>query len=78
VITGGFTLNNLVFSTNSSIRNVADMIISFKGLLRLLRNGTILDSKPIKMSVYTLRSCASSNIITEYFVSRKSYKQVKS
>lgn len=69
---GGFILNNLLFSTNSSTRNVADIITSFKEFFLLFRSGTIRDNSPIKISVYTLRSCASSKIIMEYFVSKKS------
>lgn len=40
----------------------------------LCLRGTILDSRPISMSVYTLRSWASSITITLYFVNKKSCK----
>lgn len=51
LITGGVILNNRLFSVKSDIRSVADIIISFKGLFLLLRNGTIRDKNPISMSV---------------------------
>lgn len=77
LMTGGGILNNRLFSVKSDIRRVADIIINFNGLFFLFLKGTIRDKKPIRMSVYTLLSWASSNIITEYFVNRKSWKQKK-
>lgn len=71
-MTGGGYLNNLLFSVKSSIRKVADMIIKRRGSFLLQRNGTILDSSPINISVKTLLSCASSTMITEYFDKVKS------
>lgn len=50
-ITGGGDLNNLVFSVNSLKRNVADMMINFRGFPFLRLNGVILDNKPIRISV---------------------------
>lgn len=71
-ITGGGSLNSLVFSVKSSILSVADMIISLNGFPRFLLKGTIRDKRPSRMSVYTLRSWASSMMTTEYLLRRKS------
>lgn len=75
-IRGGGILNSLVFSVKSSTLRVADIIINLRRSFRFFLNGTILDNRPIKISVYIFRSWASSNRITEYFDSVKSYKQI--
>lgn len=74
LITGGVVLKRRGFSVKSSSLRVADMTTSFRGLPRLFLRGTIRDKRPIKMSVYTLLSCASSSMIMEYLDSRKSCK----
>ena len=43
--------------------------------LTLFLSGTILDSRPMRMSVYILRSCASSIITALYELSKKSCLQ---
>lgn len=54
----------------SSTLSVADMIISFRGMPLASRRGMMRESMPMMMSENTLRSWASSMMMTEYFLSK--------
>lgn len=78
-MTGGGDGKRARFSAKSLTRKVADMMIRRKGFapsvppFHICSRSLITRLRtPIKMSVFMLRSCASSMMITEYFESKKS------
>mmetsp|Transcript_87459 Transcript_87459/g.234213 ORF Transcript_87459/g.234213 Transcript_87459/m.234213 type:complete len:293 (+) Transcript_87459:497-1375(+) len=82
LITGGGDGNNVLFSVKSQSRNVALMITNRSGgsaaspgrraSHRSRRSSATRDNIPIRMSQFTLRSCASSKTIAVYLRHRKS------